>query len=519
MTIHARQADAKAAVENTDDRSGPVAEVSSLPPVAATAPLTPAEIRTMIGSLAVTMFLAALDQTIVATALPTIGQQFHDVSNLSWVISAYLLASTAMAPVFGTLSDIYGRRAMIILSLSLFLAGSILCAVAPNLSVLILARGLQGIGGGGIVPLVQTTVSDLVSPRERGRYQSYFSAVWVTAAVGGPVLGGIFAEHLHWSMIFWINLPLGLAALTMLLPKMRRMPTYHRPRKVDWVGGMLLMASVVVLMLVLTWGGTRLPWLSPTIASMIGAALLLAATFVWHAKRVEEPFLPLPLMGGRIVPFAMLTVGCGSGALVGLTVLLPLYYGPVYHLSASEAGIGLIPLVAATVPGASLAGWWMAHMKHYKRIAILGTTSAAGAGLFLVIISPLPLWFLVTILSVQGLGLGTIFPVSVVSIQNSVARSQIGTATGALNFSRALFGSLSVTAFTTILMMALGVQIAIDETQRGMITSIPASDMAAAFRYVFAAATVLLAMASLSLFLMEERPLAGPVAKPAELME
>jgi len=305
----------------------------------------------------------------------------------------------------------------------------------------------------------------------------------------------------------------------MLLPKMRRMPTYHRPRKVDWVGGMLLMASVVVLMLVLTWGGTRLPWLSPTIASMIGAALLLAATFVWHAKRVDEPFLPLPLMGGRIVPFAMLTVGCGSGALVGLTVLLPLYYGPVYHLSASEAGIGLIPLVAATVPGASLAGWWMAHMKHYKRIAILGTTSAAGAGLFLVIISPLPLWFLVTILSVQGLGLGTIFPVSVVSIQNSVARSQIGTATGALNFSRALFGSLSVTAFTTILMMALGVQIAIDETQRGMITSIPASDMAAAFRYVFAAATVLLAMASLSLFLMEERPLAGPVAKPAELME
>ena len=520
MTIHARQgrisADAKAAVQRTDDPAVPVADVSSLSPGAATTPLSLAEIRTMIVSLALTMFLAALDQTIVATALPTIGQQFHDVANLSWVISAYLLASTAMAPVFGTLSDIYGRRAMIILSLSLFLAGSILCAVAPNLPVLIFARGLQGIGGGGIVPLVQTTVSDLVSPRERGRYQSYFSAVWVTAAIGGPVLGGVFAEHLHWSMIFWINLPLGLGALAMLLPKMRRMPTYHRRRKVDWVGGLLLMASVVVVMLVLTWGGTRVAWFSPTIALMVGAAVLLAGAFVWHAQRIDEPFLPLPLMGGPVVPFSMLTVGCGSGAMVGLTVLLPLYYGPVYHLSASEAGMGLIPLVAASVPGASLAGWWMAHMKRYKGIAIFGTASAAAAGLLLVIISPLPLWLLLTILSLLGFGLGTIFPVSVVSVQNSVARSQIGTATGALNFSRALFGSLTVAAFTTILMMALGVQMAAEETQRGMMTSIPARDMATAFRYVFAAATALLAVASLSLFLMEERPLAGPpAAKPA----
>ena len=160
-----------------------------------------------------TMFLAALDQTIVATALPTIGRQFHDVSSLSWVITAYLLASTAVAPVFGTLSDIYGRRAMIIASLSLFIAGSVLCAVAPNMPVLILARGLQGLGGGGIMPIVQTVISDVVSPRERGQYQAYFSGVWVAAGIGGPVLGGVFAEHLHWSMIFWINVPLALGAL------------------------------------------------------------------------------------------------------------------------------------------------------------------------------------------------------------------------------------------------------------------------------------------------------------------
>ena len=158
-----------------------------------------------------TMFLAALDQTIVATALPTIGRQFGDVSNLSWVITAYLLASTAVAPVFGTLSDIYGRRAMIIVALSLFIAGSMLCAVAPNMPILILARGLQGLGGGGIMPVVQTVISDVVSPRERGQYQAYFSGVWVAGGISGPVLGGIFAEHLHWSMIFWINVPLASA--------------------------------------------------------------------------------------------------------------------------------------------------------------------------------------------------------------------------------------------------------------------------------------------------------------------
>src|SRR5215469_12703193 len=286
-----------------------VIAVRDAPPIAPRSPLTQAEVRTILMSLMVTMFLAALDQTIVATALPTIGRQFHDVSNLSWVITAYLLAGTAVAPVFGTLSDIYGRRAMIITSLSLFIAGSVLCAIAPSLPVLILGRGLQGLGGGGILPIVQTIISDIVSPRERGQYQAYFSGVWVAAGIGGPVLGGVFAEHLHWSMIFWINLPLALAALAMLLPRMGKIPVYHRRRKVDWLGGVLLMAAAVVFMLVLTWGGNRFLWLSPTILAMLGASLALALTFVWHAGRADEPFLPLPLMGGRVVPYAMAAGG------------------------------------------------------------------------------------------------------------------------------------------------------------------------------------------------------------------
>ena len=241
--------------------------------------------------------------------------------------------------MFGTLSDIYGRRAMIIVSLSLFVAGSVLCALAPNMPVLILARGLQGLGGGGIMPIVQTVISDVVSPRERGQYQAYFSGVWVVGGIGGPILGGVFAEHLHWSMIFWINVPLALGALALLLPKMGKIPVFHRRRKVDWLGGVLLMASAVVIMLVLTWGGNRYLWLSPVIMAMIGASVALALAFVWHARNADEPFLPLPLMGGTVVPYAMAAGSCAMGAMLGLTVHLPLYYEVVYHLSASEAGL------------------------------------------------------------------------------------------------------------------------------------------------------------------------------------
>jgi EmrB/QacA subfamily drug resistance transporter len=494
-----------------------VIDVSDAPPIAPPAPLTPAEIRTILISLMLTMFLAALDQTIVATALPTIGRQFHDVTSLSWVITAYLLSSTAVAPVFGTLSDIYGRRAMIIAALSLFVAGSILCAVAPNMPVLILARGLQGLGGGGIMPIVQTVVSDLVSPRERGQYQAYFSGVWVAAGIGGPILGGVFAEHLHWSMIFWINVPLTLAGLGLLLPRMSKIPVFHRRRKVDWLGGVLLMASAVVLMLVLTWGGNRYLWLSPAILALVGVSVALVLAFIWQAGRAEEPFLPLPLMGGSVVPYSMAAGGFALGAMVGLTVHLPLYYEVVYHLSASEAGLALIPLATISTCGAAIAGRTMARAKHYKRVAIIGNSVAAVSG-FALAFTTLPLWGLLLLLSVFAAGLGTTFPVNVVSIQNAVKRSQIGTITGAMNFFRALMASFTVAAFTAILLMALGADISLAGEHRGPVSSIPTADMITAFRYVFGAAAVMLAGAALCMVAMEERALAGPPT-PVEMAE
>jgi EmrB/QacA subfamily drug resistance transporter len=486
-----------------------VISIDDAPPIAPRAPLTPGEVRTILMSLMLTMFLAALDQTIVATALPTIGRQFQDVSSLSWVITAYLLASTAVAPVFGTLSDIYGRRAMIVTALSLFIVGSVLCALAPNMPVLILARGLQGLGGGGIMPIVQTVISDVVTPRERGQYQAYFSGVWMAAGVGGPVIGGVFAEHLHWSMIFWINLPLGLGSLALLLPKMGKIPVFHEKRKLDWLGGVLLMASAVVFMLVLSWGGNRYLWLSPTIMAMVGASVALTLAFVWHARNAEEPFLPLQLMGGTVVPYGMAAGGCAMGAMLGLTVHLPLYYEVVYHLSASEAGLGLIPLAAISTGGAAIAGQTMARSKHYKRVAIIGNSCAAVVGCVLALTTP-PLWGLLVLLSLFALGLGTTFPISVVSLQNAVLRSQVGSITGAMNFFRALMASFMVAAFSTILLMALGADISLGGEHRGPVNSIPAADMIMAFRYVFAAAAALVAGSALFMVLMEERPLPGP---------
>lgn len=507
------------AVEQIAGVAPEMMDVSDAPSIMPKAPLSPGEVRTILLSLLLTMFLAALDQTIVATALPTIGRQFQDVTNLSWVITAYLLASTAVAPVFGTLSDIYGRKSTIITALALFIAGSVTCALAPNMMVMIFGRALQGLGGGGILPIVQTMISDIVTPKERGQYQAYFSGVWVAAGIGGPILGGLFAEHLHWSVIFWINLPLAAASLALLLPRMGKIPVFHRKRKVDWIGGVLLMASALAFMLVLTWGGTRYAWASPTILAMIGAAAAMALAFVWHALHTDQPFLPLGLMSGSVVPYAMAAGGCAMGAMLGLIVHLPLYYEVVYHLSASEAGLALIPIAAVSVLGAAIAGRAMSRSGRYKWVAIAGTAGSGLMGLALALTTPLPLWLLLTMLGLFSVGLGTTFPVTVVSIQNAVARAQIGTVTGALNFFRALMASFMVAAFTTILLMALGTDISISGDHASSVHAIVAADMVSAFRYVFAAAAALLFFTAAFLALMEERVLAGPPDPAAGMAE
>ena len=300
---------------------------------------------------------------------------------------------------------------------------------------------------------------------------------------------------------------------------MAKIPTFHRRRKVDWSGGVLLMASAVVFMLVLSWGGNKYAWASPAITAMIGSAIALALAFVWHARRAAEPFLPLPLMGGRVVPYAMAAGGCALGAMLGLTVHMPLYYEAVYHLSASESGLALIPLAAISTGGAAIAGKAMARMKHYKRVAIIGTAFASVMAAVLAYATPMPLWALLAALSLFALGLGTTFPISVVSIQNAVARSQVGTVTGALNFFRALAASFTVAAFTAILLMALGADVSLGEGRGTVVSGIAGADMVTAFRWVLGAAAAMMAAASLLMVMMEERPLAGPASVPAEMAE
>src|SRR3954471_11397106 len=210
-----------------------------------------AEIRSIVIGIMVAMLLAALDQTIIATALPTIGRELHDLEHLSWVVTAYLLASTAVTPLYGKFSDTHGRRVTLLIGIATFIVGSIACALAPTMLALILARGLQGLGGGGLISLAQTIIADLVSPKERSRYQVYFASVFVTSSLIGPVLGGFFAEHLHWSVIFWINLPLGLLALWMTNSSLKRLPRHDRPHRLDLLGAGLLVLATVTFMLAL----------------------------------------------------------------------------------------------------------------------------------------------------------------------------------------------------------------------------------------------------------------------------
>src|SRR3954470_21713690 len=240
----------------------------SAPPVR----LDHASVRRIILGLMLAMFLSSLDQTIVATALATIGRAYGEVESLTWVVTAYLLAATVVVPIYGKLSDIYGRRPALLTGIAIFVAGSVACALAPTMPALIAARALQGIGGGGLIALSQTIVGDAVSPRERGRYQGYFGAVFATASIAGPVLGGVFAEHLHWSFIFWINVPLGLAAFVISGRALKALPRHERPHKLDFLGAALMVTATIALLLALNWGGTRYPWSSAQILGLLGAA-------------------------------------------------------------------------------------------------------------------------------------------------------------------------------------------------------------------------------------------------------
>jgi EmrB/QacA subfamily drug resistance transporter len=489
------------------------------PPVPASdyPPLAHTEIRSIVVGILLAMFLGALDQTIIATALPTIGRDLADVENLSWVVTAYLLTATAVTPLYGKLSDIHGRRAMLLVAISIFAGASVLCAIAPSMQVLVVARALQGLGGGGLLSLAQVIVGDVVPPIERGRYQGYIGVVFAAASIGGPVIGGFFAQHLHWSLIFWINLPIGLLAFLMTNRVLKRLPRHERPHRLDVAGAGLMMAATVALLLALTWGGTRYAWTAPPIFALLAASALLWALFTMRLMTAREPFLPLALLFNPVVGTGTASVSCVFGTMIGLSIYVPLYFEVVLGLSASASGLALIPLMGGTVIGSTASGQAMSRLARYKRVPFVGL-AAAVAGLALLAAAPtgLPVAAVCSVLGVAGLGMGTLFPVTTVSVQNAVLPYQLGTATGAMNFFRQLAGAIIVAGFGAIVLGGAGTSGLTLEAlgaQAGA-TLAQADDLAQAFRWVFAAAAACLAAGLVLLAVMEERPLRGRSRAP-----
>ncbi len=489
------------------------------PPPRFAPPLTHAQVRQVIFGIGLAMFLAALNQTIVATALPTIGRDFGDFENLPWLITAFLLTSTAVAPLYGKLSDIHGRRSMMIVGISLFTAGSVVCGVAPNMIVLSLGRALQGIGGGGIMPLAQIIIADAITPRERGRYQAYIGVIWVSAGIAGPVFGGFIADHLYWSMIFWMNVPLGIVAAVTAANALRRLPRHDRRHKLDVLGATLMVAGAVMLLLALSWGGIRYPWPSWQIAALSAAAGSFAALFGWRLSVAPEPFLPLPILANPVVLAGTMASACAVGVSLALTVYLPLYFQVVHKMSVSDSGLALVPLVVMSTPGSILSGRALSRMRHYKRVPIAALTAALGATAVLVWWPDGPLWLVLSALTIVSVGCGSSYPVSTVCVQNAVPLHMVGTATGVMNFFRALTSALEVAVLGAIVLAGFGVT---PERGRGTDVLIAAAgarggDVAHVFGLVFAAAGLFLVMALIALLVMEERPLRGPGSgRPAE---
>ncbi len=473
--------------------------------------------RIMIGVM-MAMMLAALDQTIVAPALPIMGGSLGDSEFLSWIISAYLVTGTAVTPLYGKFSDIHGRRPALFLSLGVFLAGSLVCALAPNMAAIIVGRAVQGLGGGGLLALSQTVVADISSPRERARYVVYFSLVWATASVAGPIVGGFFAQHLHWSFIFWINLPIGGLAFLMTNRVLKILPQIKRDHRLDFVGAVLIIGATSALLLVLTLGGVRFKWTSPTILALAGAAALLTIGFLLDMARAKEPLIPLGIFRNKVVGSATLSMFFAMFAFVGITVYLPIYLEFALGLAPTESGAGLIVLLAGSVAGANTTGRYMPRVVHYKRMAVGGLAFAILASAALSLLAPrLAFWQVEALMLAVGVGIGAIFPTLTVSVQNAVDPRDLGIGTATLAFLRSLGGALGVAAFGAVV-LAYGVVSDSGLAHAGAAFDADIARRAgAAFVDVFALQGAALTVSLVFLGLMQELPLKGPATHTAAL--
>ncbi|MBL8664700.1 MAG: MFS transporter [Candidatus Odyssella sp.] len=483
------------------------------------APLAEREVLTIIAGVLLAVFLASLDQTIVATALPTIAAEFQDVDHLSWIMSGYLLAATISTPIYGKLGDLYGRRTLLTTAIAFFVVASVLSALAGSMGHLVAARAIQGVGAGGLMTLAQAIIGETVAPRERGRYQGYFAAVFAASSVGGPIVGGIFVDYLSWRWIFWINVPLGLAALALCHFALRRLPVHRHRARIDYAGALLLTLGVGALMLVLAWGGNLFAWASPEIFGLAALSLAALAVFAWWERRAPEPLLPLHLFANPVFRSAGGIIFFAAMAMMGSVAFLPLYLQLAAGATASSAGLLLIPMTLGIVGGSTLSGRVMMRTGRYKFLPIVGMALAAlGYGAFAFTAAAYSETLHVGVMAAIGAGIGMVFPVVTISVQNAVPARNLGVATSANGLARMLGGAIGVAILGAVLAGSLEVMMqklggarfggaatlaALPPAQRSQLLAMAESTYAAMF-YACAAMTLLALVAAL---LMKELPL------------
>jgi EmrB/QacA subfamily drug resistance transporter len=414
---------------------------------------------TIFAALMLGMFLAALDQTIVSTALPTIVGDLGGLNHLSWVVTSYLLASTVSTPLYGKLGDMLGRKPVFLAAILIFLAGSMLAGLSQSMGELIGFRALQGVGAGGLMVGAQAIIADIVPPRERGRYMGLIGSVFAVASVAGPLLGGFLVDNLSWRWVFYVNMPVGALAVLIVITRLHlHTPTIRH--RIDLLGAGLLSAGVAALIMLTTWGGNEYAWSSPTIVALGVAGTLLLAVFVWWETRAEEPILPLRLFRSSVfsVSNAMgFTIGM---AMFGAIVFIPLYLQLVYGVSPTSSGLRLLPLMAGLLVAAIASGRAISRIGRYKVFPIAGTAILV-AGMYLLsrlAVGTAP-WLASVYMLVVGVGIGLVMQVLVLVVQNDVRPQEIGVATSTATFFRSVGGSFGVAIFGTIFASRLADQL------------------------------------------------------------
>lgn len=409
------------------------------------------EIMVVMTALMLAMLLAALDQTIVSTALPKIASDLHGLSKYSWVATAYLLTSAVSTPLYGKISDMYGRKKIFQSAIIIFLIGSALCGLSQNMNQLIFFRGLQGIGAGGLMTLVFAVIGDIIPPRQRGRYQGYFGGVFAIASVIGPLLGGLFTDHLSWRWVFYVNLPLGVIALTAIASRLH-LPVHKTEHKVDYAGAVLLGASVVTLLLATVWGGVDYPWGSAQIIGLFAGSVVSALLFIWRETKAVEPILPLRLFKNGIFRVSVILSMLVGVVMFGAIIFLPEYQQLVRGDSATKSGLMLLPLVLGVVIGSMGSGRLITKLGRYRMFPIIGTVLLTiSFFLFSHLALATSRVLLGSWMVVLGLGVGMVMPVLTLAVQNGVDRKDLGTATSSVTFFRSIGAALGTAIFGAIL--------------------------------------------------------------------